>query len=75
MKKVMCVVVAALLVCCVGKKDVERPDSYNYQRGCEAVEKHELDEAMRRATMSLPIWKWTTTWTDCGTQRNTRHWL
>ena len=56
----------ALLVCVIAKAgDIKRPDSYNYQRGCEAVSNGEYEEGMRYLQLELKdnpkngyAWSW-----------------
>ena len=56
----------ALLVCITAKAgDIKRPDSYNYQRGCEAVSNGEYEEGMRYLQLELKdnpkngyAWSW-----------------
>ena len=56
----------ALLVCVTAKAgDIKRPDSYNYQRGCEAVSNGEYEEGMRYLQLELKdnpkngyAWSW-----------------
>ena len=56
----------ALLVCVTAKAgDIKRPDSYNYQRGCEAVSNGDYEEGMRYLQLELKdnpkngyAWSW-----------------
>ena len=56
----------ALLVCVTARAgDIKRPDSYNYQRGCEAVSNGEYEEGMRYLLLELKdnpkngyAWSW-----------------
>ena len=64
--RVFFTIIIALLVCVTAKAgDIKRPDSYNYQRGCEAVSNGEYEEGMRYLQLELKdnpkngyAWSW-----------------
>ncbi len=69
MKKTLFVCVLILMGCSSGKNEIKRPESYNYQRGCEAMGKNELDEAMTYLQKELeddPDNGYAWAWIQCG---------
>ena len=46
MKKILFACILMLTGCSGCKNEIKRPESYNYQRGCEAMENQDVDEAM-----------------------------
>ena len=46
MKRFLFAAVVVLMGCSNGKKDMDYPESYNFQRGREALENNEFDDAM-----------------------------
>lgn len=47
MKRLLIIAIVVLTGTLAFSKDIKRPNSYNYQRGCEAVENNNYEEAMR----------------------------
>lgn len=46
MRKILFACILMLTGCSGCKNEIKRPESYNYQRGCEAMENQDVDEAM-----------------------------